>query len=182
MFACFVPERLIIPEQVSPSTGGTIPYFLNFWRPPSLIQRVVQAGDKTVCILTASTPLFRSAVSISREITLVAGHPEYVGVILTHKTLSSQCALRTMPRSTTETAGISGSGISSSHCHICSRLGEETVCLSIIATMTHQDRHAEDVALSSELAPWPRSEFQTCHLIALACFLEQSVWKEKKLP
>ena len=63
-----------------PSAGGAIPYSRSFILPASLIQSVVQAGDRTRSIRTFSTPCLSKASITLCSMTSVAGHPEYVGV------------------------------------------------------------------------------------------------------
>ncbi len=118
--------------------GGAIPKALSFSLPAAVIQSVVHAGDNCVRILIFSTPNDCSACSILSAITCVAGQPEYVGVIITSH-VSSSCHLssRTIPKSTTETAGISGSLTVDRHCHNCSEVN---------VTMQHPGRHAEGIA------------------------------------
>ena len=55
----------------------------NFSFPASLIQSVVQAGDKILVTVTFLNPCSSSIILICMLITSMAGHPLYVGVMIT---------------------------------------------------------------------------------------------------
>src|SRR5579864_5236917 len=98
--------------------------------------------------------------------TAIAGHPEYVGVIVTTKVELALCAFvvkfvcssshltsRTMPKSTTESLGISGSLTESNQAQISSRKGK-LVCISV--TIGLGDKHAAGIAFQLTNSPEPR--------------------------
>src|SRR5690606_8924834 len=63
--------------------GGAIPYASSLRLPSSDIQSVDHAGDSTNSTRASVNPAPASADTISSRIVSIAGHPEYVGVIVT---------------------------------------------------------------------------------------------------
>ena len=53
-----------------------MPAAASFARPDSVIQSVVQAGDRTVRTRAPANPADRSAATMSSRMAAIAGHPE----------------------------------------------------------------------------------------------------------
>ena len=100
-----------------------MPYALNLSLVSLLNQSVLQAGERTVWTVTDSKPNSLKLDVISERIVSRAGQPEYVGVILTVTLLSEVETSLTIPRSTREITGISGSGICDRAAQISSSVG-----------------------------------------------------------
>ena len=96
--------------------GGAMPYARSFSFPSALIQSVVHGGDKTRRIVTSPRSSCSRHDLMLSSMTSVAGQPEYVGATSTITPDALTSTLRTMPRFTTLTTGISGSSTSASSC------------------------------------------------------------------
>src|SRR5512137_1476654 len=90
--------------------GGAMPNAASLRRPSGAIQSVVHAGASCVTTRASAKPAAASASTIAAWMTSVAGQPEYVGVTATTSVPASKRTSRTMPSSTMDTGGISGSG------------------------------------------------------------------------
>jgi len=93
----------------APCRGGAMPNAASLRLASGAIQPLLQGGERTVTIRTGASVSLPTAARTSLSITRVAGHPEYVGVSVTMHSPSVHATSRTMPSSTTETTGISGS-------------------------------------------------------------------------
>src|SRR5687768_12802146 len=95
--------------------GGASPNSLSLRRPSSLIRSVVQGGSNVKSTATSDTPSTAPmAPSTSSLMMGTAGQPVKVGSTVTSARPPSTATDLIMPMSTTETAGISGSGTPSS--------------------------------------------------------------------
>ena len=159
------------PSSSCCGSGGAIPYSRNRFLPRAVIQSVVQAGESCISTRSLSMPRSFRARRISFLMTVIAGHPEYVGVTVTTKTDSDLCALcasvvksglssiqltsRTIPKSTTERMGISGSQTESNQAQISSREGK---LVFIQVTIGLEDKRAARIAFLPTNTPAPRCE------------------------
>src|SRR5438270_131916 len=91
----------------------------SFSRPTAVILSVDHESSLTTSTFAAA-PSSPTLPSIARTIVSSAGQPRNVGVNSTRTASSATSTERMTPRSTSETTGISGSGISSSAAHTCS--------------------------------------------------------------
>src|SRR5664279_5051135 len=146
-------------------SGGATPYARSAASPCSLIQSVVQAGLRTVRTSTRANSA-PSAVRMSSSIMRMAGQPEYVGVIttVTCSPEESTSTARAMPRSTTLTTGISGSGtVSSTRQAAASRAG---VVVGSAVTRSTPDRRGARTASRPAHAPGARCAGPACRRTA----------------
>src|SRR5580698_1196840 len=93
--------------------GGAIPIRWSLSRPDSEIQSVVQGGLNDKRTLTSANPRLATLSLTAVWIAERAGQPENVGASTISTRSPSRFTARTMPSSTMETTGISGSATSS---------------------------------------------------------------------
>ena len=112
-------------------SGGAIPFAVIFPLASLEIQSVVQAGDNAI-LISALGSISLADLSTSSEITSVAGHPEYVGVITQTMWPFSKSTPLSIPISLTLRKGSSGS-ITSCNCLLTSLISSEGERSSICA-------------------------------------------------
>src|SRR3546814_18402573 len=76
-------DRRTGPGTAARPYGGAMAYSVSLRLPSSLIQSVVHAGARTSSTSTCAYPAAEKARVRSSRIVSMAGHPEYVGVIVT---------------------------------------------------------------------------------------------------
>ena len=102
--------------------------------PSGAIQSVVHGGDRRVTRSTSVMPMDARRSRMSVAIISVAGQPEYVGVTSTRRRPPAYETARTMPSSTMESAGTSGSGMAASASHARSTVGAAAAVAGVAAS------------------------------------------------